>query len=70
MTKAEIKKINYVDAHLLKVPYEDLSKCVGSRQVYLTNAFIWLPMEAIVDIAVITYYHVIHNSYCQFGEIK
>jgi len=65
-TEAEIKKINYVDAHLLKVPYEDLSKCIGLRQVYLTNAFIWFPIEAIVDIAIITHGHVIQNSYCQF----
>jgi len=66
-TEAEIKKINNVDAHLLKVPYEDIIKYIGLRQVYLTNAFIWLLMEAIVDIAIITYGHVIHNSYCQFG---
>ena len=48
MTEAEIKKINYLDAQLLK-------------------AFIWLAMEAIVDIAIITHGHVLHNSYCQFG---
>jgi len=66
-TEAEIKKINYVDAHFLKVPYEVLSKCIGLRQVYLTNTFIWLTMEAIVDIATITHGHVIQNSYCQLG---
>ena len=60
-------KNNYVDAHLLKVPYEDLSKCIGLRQVYLINAYIWLPIEAIVNIAIITHAQVIQNSYCQFG---
>ena len=36
-TEANIQQNNYVDAHLLKVPYEDLSKCIGLRQVYLTK---------------------------------
>ena len=66
-TEAEMIKNNYVDAHLLKVPYEDLSKCIGLRQVYLTNAYIWLPIEAIDNIAIITHAQVIQNSYCQFG---
>ena len=66
-TESNLDKNNYVDAHLLKVPYEDLSKCIGLRQVYLTNAFIWLPIECIVDICIITHAQVIQNSYCQFG---
>ena len=66
-TEAGIPKNKYVDAHLLKVPYEDLSKCIGLRQVYLTNAYIWLPIHSIVDIAIVTHAQVIQNSYCQFG---
>ena len=66
-TEANIQQNNCVDAHLLKVPYEDLSKCTVLRQVYLTNAFIWLPIQSIVDIAIVTHAQVIQNSYCQFG---
>ena len=58
---------NEEEARLLKVPYEDLSKCIGLRQVYLTNAYVWLPISSITDIAIITHGEVIQNSYCQFG---
>ena len=56
-----------VDEHLLRVPLQDLSKCTGMKQIYITNAYIWVPMIAIIDVAFIAQAKNVQNSYLQFG---
>ena len=66
-THNQATKNNSVEGHLLRVPLENLSKCIGLQQVHRSNAFIWLPMQIISDVAFITHAAVVQNSFLQFG---
>ena len=67
MTKNQIPQHNNLDAYLLRVPYENLSKCIGLRQCYKTSTYVWLPSLAIIDVVFISQAHVIQHSYRKFG---
>ena len=62
-----MNKNTNVDEHLLRVPLQDLNKCTGMKQVYITNAYTWLPLTAIIDVAFIAHAENVQNSYLQFG---
>ena len=55
------------EAHLLRVPLEDLSKCIGLKQAFRSNSFIWVPMNQIVDVVFISHATNVQNSFLQFG---
>ena len=63
----QVNQKSNVDARLLRVPLQDLSKCTGLKQVYVTNAYIWVPLSAVVDVAFIAHADNVQNSYMQFG---
>ena len=48
-----MNKNTNVDEHLLRVPLQDLNKCTGMKQVYITNTYTWLPLAAIIDVVFI-----------------
>ena len=62
-----MNKNTNVDEHLLIVPLQDPNKCTGMKQVYITNAYTWLPLTAIIDVAFIAHAENVQNSYLQFG---
>ena len=62
-THQQLTKFNNVEAHLLRIPLEDISKCIGLAQVYGSNVFIWVPMNQIVDMAFISHAEVVQNSF-------
>ena len=65
-THQQLSRLN-VEAHLLRVPLEDLSKCIGLQQVFRSNSFIWVPMNQIVDVVFISHADNVQNSFLQFG---
>ena len=67
VTHNQATQINTVEGHLLRVPLEDFSKCLGLHQVYRSNAFVWVAMHQITDVAFISHAEVVQNSYLQFG---
>ena len=64
---AQMNKNTNVDEHLLRVPLQNLSKCTWMKQVHITNAYTWLPLTAIIDVAFIAHAENVQNSYSQFG---
>ena len=52
-----------VDEHLLRVPLQDLNKCTGMKQIYVTNAYIWVPMITIIDVSFIAHAENVQNLY-------
>jgi len=52
---------------LIPVPYHNYHKCIGLHQAVRTNAYIWLMVNQICDLAFLTHAETIQHGYSQFG---
>lgn len=62
-THQQLTKSNTIESHWLKVPQEALRKSVRLMKLHLINAFIWVPMNQIVDVTFISQTKVVQNLF-------
>lgn len=66
LRNAEVTDYN-VKPCFWRVPYNNFDRCLGLVEVHITNAYTWVPLNCITDVAFIAHAETIQNSYLQFG---
>ena len=57
----------HTKSNLIPVPYHNYHKCIGLQQAARTNAYIWLMVNQICDLAFLSHAETVQHGYSSFG---